>query len=191
MTLRPLLALVGLLCCALPALAVAVKDGATRPARESMAHAALLSGISLANSGLGLAHGVAAALGVTARVPHGLACAAMLPVALRVNREVCESRLAELARATLEALSASREACARSEERMEGTRRRLEDIEREIRDMLEVEPQGVAALAGYSYVFRRNFLNGWRGFIGSMINAFYAFLKEAKIYERRREHRDD
>ena len=51
------------------------------------------------------------------------------------------------ARASLDALSASREACARSEERMEGTRRRLEDIEREIRDMLEVEPQGVAALA--------------------------------------------
>ena len=51
------------------------------------------------------------------------------------------------ARASLDALSAAREACARSEERMEGTRRRLEDIEREIRDMLEVEPQGVAALA--------------------------------------------
>ena len=87
---------------ALPALSVAVKYGASRPARESMAHAALASGIALANSGLGLAHGVAAALGVTARVPHGLACAAMLPVALRVNRDVCESRLAELARATLE-----------------------------------------------------------------------------------------
>lgn len=51
------------------------------------------------------------------------------------------------ARASLEALSSAREACARSEERMEGTKRRLEDIEREIRDMLEVEPQGVAALA--------------------------------------------
>lgn len=51
------------------------------------------------------------------------------------------------ARASLEALSSAREACARSEERMEGTRRRLEDIEREIRDMLEVEPQGVAAMA--------------------------------------------
>ncbi len=51
------------------------------------------------------------------------------------------------ARASLEALSAAREACARSEERMEGTRRRLGDIEHEIRDMLEVEPQGVAALA--------------------------------------------
>jgi chromosome segregation protein len=51
------------------------------------------------------------------------------------------------ARASLEALSAAREATARAEERMEGTKRRLEDIEREIREMLEVEPQGVAAMA--------------------------------------------
>ena len=34
-----------------------------------------------------------------------------------------------------------------------------------------------------SYVFRRNFLNGQRGFIGSMSNAYYAFLKEAKLFE--------
>ena len=34
-----------------------------------------------------------------------------------------------------------------------------------------------------SYIVRRNFLNGRRGFIGSLINAFYAFLKEAKLYE--------
>jgi chromosome segregation protein len=61
-----------------------------------------------------------------------------------------ETAMAEtdrVARATLEALSASREACARSEERMDGTKRRLDDIEHEIRDMLEVEPHGVAALA--------------------------------------------
>ena len=51
------------------------------------------------------------------------------------------------ARASLEALSAAREATARAEERMEGAKRRLEDIEREIREMLEVEPQGVAAMA--------------------------------------------
>ncbi|MBN8967728.1 MAG: chromosome segregation protein SMC [Rhizobiales bacterium] len=51
------------------------------------------------------------------------------------------------ARASLEALSAAREATARAEERMEGARRRLEDVEREIREMLEVEPQGVAAMA--------------------------------------------
>lgn len=34
-----------------------------------------------------------------------------------------------------------------------------------------------------SYLFRKNIFNGRRGFIGSMINAFYAFLKEAKLYE--------
>ncbi len=34
-----------------------------------------------------------------------------------------------------------------------------------------------------SYIIRRNFLNGWRGFVGSTINAFYAFSKEAKLFE--------
>lgn len=34
-----------------------------------------------------------------------------------------------------------------------------------------------------SYIIRRNFLSGKRGFIGSMANAFYAFMKEAKLYE--------
>jgi alcohol dehydrogenase class IV len=86
---------------ALPMVARAVRDGGDRPAREAMAHAALLSGLALANSGLGFAHGVAAALGVTAHVPHGLACAVMLPTALRVNRPVAEAQLAELARQTL------------------------------------------------------------------------------------------
>ena len=86
---------------ALLAVRQAVQDGGDQPAREAMAHAALLSGLSLANSGLGLAHGVAAALGVHCRVPHGLACAVMLPAALRFNRLVCEADLARLARRTL------------------------------------------------------------------------------------------
>ena len=32
------------------------------------------------------------------------------------------------------------------------------------------------------YLFKRNFLNGWAGFIASVISAFYAFLKYAKRY---------
>ena len=72
---------------AVPAIQQAVEDGNNRPAREAMAQAALLSGLALANSGLGLAHGVAPALGIHCRVPHGLACAVMLPVAMAVNRE--------------------------------------------------------------------------------------------------------
>ena len=76
---------------AVPAIATAAEQGDNRTAREAMAHAALLSGMALANSGLGLAHGVAAALGVHCRVAHGLACAVMLPVALRVNRALSEA----------------------------------------------------------------------------------------------------
>ncbi len=80
-----------------PAIAEAVADGSSRSARERMSHAALLSGMALANSGLGMAHGVAPALGTHCRVPHGVACAIMLPVALRFNRDACEEAFARLA----------------------------------------------------------------------------------------------
>ncbi len=66
--------------------------------REAMSHAAFLSGVSLANSGLGLAHGVAAALGASCGVAHGLACAVVLPAAMRANREVAQSQFAEIGR---------------------------------------------------------------------------------------------
>ncbi len=51
-------------------------------------------------------------------------------------------------RAALEAASAAREALGRAEERFEGAKRRLADIGREIHDMLEIEPAGLAELAG-------------------------------------------
>lgn len=35
-----------------------------------------------------------------------------------------------------------------------------------------------------SYFIRRAYLNGWRGFVVAMTNAFYAFLKEAKLFEQ-------
>jgi alcohol dehydrogenase class IV len=81
---------------AIPAIVEAVTDGRSRAAREAMSHAALLSGMALANSGLGMAHGVAAALGTHCRVPHGAACALMLPTAIRVNMELCQADFARL-----------------------------------------------------------------------------------------------
>lgn len=33
------------------------------------------------------------------------------------------------------------------------------------------------------YLFKRNFVNGWAGFIVSVVGAFYVFLKYAKLYE--------
>ena len=67
--------------------------------RAALSHAALISGLALTNSGLGLAHGVAAALGVACGTPHGVACAVMLPAALRVNREAVQDEFAQLERA--------------------------------------------------------------------------------------------
>jgi alcohol dehydrogenase class IV len=66
------------------------------PARAALAHAAFISGVALGNSGLGLAHGVAAALGVECGTPHGLACALLLPVALRINQHESQAELARL-----------------------------------------------------------------------------------------------
>ncbi len=86
---------------AIPSIAEAVANGSAQMPRERMAHAALLSGMCLANSGLGMAHGVAPALGVHCRVPHGAACALMLPVAMRANREVCLADFAQLAQMLL------------------------------------------------------------------------------------------
>lgn len=34
-----------------------------------------------------------------------------------------------------------------------------------------------------SYLFKRNFVNGWAGFISSVTMAYYVFLKYAKLYE--------
>jgi alcohol dehydrogenase class IV len=119
---------------ALPALPTAVADGASREAREAMSHAALLSGMALANSGLGLAHGVAAALGVTCNVPHGLACAVMLPVALRVNRDVSRQRLAEL-ESLFDPASRNAADCVDGADGVDGADRFIERIGRLCRDV--------------------------------------------------------
>jgi alcohol dehydrogenase class IV len=79
------------------ALPDAVENGANRPAREAMLLAAYLSGLCLANAGLGAAHGIAAALGAVADVPHGLACALALPWVMAANLPAVADRYREIA----------------------------------------------------------------------------------------------
>jgi len=83
---------------AIPAIRTACDQPEDQSAREAMSYAAYLSGVSLANSGLGMAHGVAAALGAICNVSHGLACAALLPIAMRVNMDVAIEDLATVGR---------------------------------------------------------------------------------------------
>lgn len=65
--------------------------------RSQASFGALVSGIALANAGLGAAHGFAAAVGGSFDVPHGLACAVFLPRVLSANAKLIQDALARLA----------------------------------------------------------------------------------------------
>ena len=53
--------------------------------RTAMAYASLMSGITLANAGLGIVHGLAGPIGGLFDIPHGVICGTLLAEATKIN----------------------------------------------------------------------------------------------------------
>lgn len=62
-----------------------LKDPENTDLRGKMALASYFSGLSLASAGLGTVHGLAGALGGQASIPHGIACAKLLPPVMEIT----------------------------------------------------------------------------------------------------------
>lgn len=78
-----------------------IMDGEDPDARDALAWVSLCGGLALANSGLGVVHGLAGPLGGLSNAAHGAICGALLPHGLRANAEagddpVLKARIAEV-----------------------------------------------------------------------------------------------
>ncbi len=60
--------------------------------RNAMAYAALISGVCLAQTGLGSVHGLASPLGAFHPIPHGVACGCLMAVATETNIAAMKKR---------------------------------------------------------------------------------------------------
>nr|VFJ57026.1 MAG: alcohol dehydrogenase [Candidatus Kentron sp. FW] len=61
--------------------------------REGMAYAALLSGVTLANDGVGIVHGLASPIGGFFPIPHGVVCATLVAPSVRANIKALRARV--------------------------------------------------------------------------------------------------
>jgi alcohol dehydrogenase class IV len=77
-------------------LRLAYDNGSDIQARTDMSLASMLGGMALANVKLGAVHGFAGPMGGMFPVPHGSACAALLPAVMEINiREVKRENLSD------------------------------------------------------------------------------------------------
>lgn len=68
-------------------------DANARAGRARMAYASLLSGITLAQAGLGSVHGLASPLGAHFPIPHGVVCGTLVAAATEMNLRALRERM--------------------------------------------------------------------------------------------------
>lgn len=80
-------------------LPMAVNDPKNPEGRNGMAVAQYIAGMAFSNVGLGVDHGMAHPLSALFDVPHGVACAMLLPTVMRFNAPVCLAKYEQIAKA--------------------------------------------------------------------------------------------
>ena len=80
-------------------LPVAVEDPKNAEARDGMAVAQYIAGMAFSNVGLGVDHGMAHPMSALHDVPHGVACAILLPTVMRFNALAALDKYVDIAKA--------------------------------------------------------------------------------------------
>ena len=80
-------------------LPMAVNDPKNPEGRNGMAVAQYIAGMAFSNVGLGVDHGMAHPMSALHDVPHGVACAILLPTVMRYNMPACVDKYVEIAKA--------------------------------------------------------------------------------------------
>lgn len=80
-------------------LPIAVNDPKNPEGRNGMAVAQYIAGMAFSNVGLGVDHGMAHPMSALHDVPHGVACAILLPVVMRFNAPAAKAKYVNIAKA--------------------------------------------------------------------------------------------
>ena len=73
-----------------------VKNNNNIEGRKMMAWGSMIAGMAFAQTGVGVAHSISHPLGALFQIPHGLACAILLPVVIDYNGQVCMEKYQEI-----------------------------------------------------------------------------------------------
>lgn len=79
-------------------LPIAVNDPTNPEGRNGMAVAQYIAGMAFSNVGLGVDHGMAHPMSALHDVPHGVACAILLPTVMRFNAPVAKAKYVDIAK---------------------------------------------------------------------------------------------